>query len=176
MTTPLTELSSLASRLPRRVDPLKAPEARLRYMARELAMDIVEVENLLQSLDMDVEEWDRLTQHPMFKKLYAEEKERWNSSLNTKERVEIKTWSIIEMALEQFQQYLHDPNFSDNAKVALFTAMQKQVGIGNKEATASDPGQRVQIEINLGADHKLSYDKELSPPTIEHQAISIGAE
>jgi hypothetical protein len=57
-----------------------------------------------------------IIQHPQFRIMLQEEKERWNSTLNIKERVDLKTWAIIEDALLQFQQYLHSPTFSDTPR------------------------------------------------------------
>jgi hypothetical protein len=99
----------------------------------------------------------------MFRIMLQEEKERWNSSLNVKERVELKTWAIIEDALLQFQQYLHSPTFADASKVALLTALQKQVGVGQREATIGEVGQRVEININYGGEKPLVIDGEVTP-------------
>jgi hypothetical protein len=155
--------------------PFYNTERKMRYIAREVAMDILEAETIVKNLGIGVEEWDLIVGHPLFRRMLEEERERWGATLNAKERVEVKTWFILEDALEQFQKYLHDANFSDTAKVALFQAMQKQVGIGIREASPlGDVGQRVQVNINLGNDHKLSVEHDVTSQgkVIEH----VGAE
>ena len=37
------------------------------------------------------------------------------------------------------------------------------------------PGDRVQVIINLGADNKLVYDKQLPPQVIEHEPAVVNA-
>jgi hypothetical protein len=106
----------------------------------------------------------QIIQHPQFRIMLQEEKERWNSSLNVKERVELKTCKpIIEDALLQFQQYLHSPTFSDTAKVALLHGAAEA---GRRRAATLPPsamvGQRVEININYGGEN-LVIDGEVTP-------------
>jgi hypothetical protein len=138
-------------------------ERKMRFLAKELAIDIVEPAKICELMEIEVDEWDAIIQHPQFRIMLQEEKERWNSTLNIKERVDLKTWTILEDALIQFQQYLHSPTFSDTAKVALFSALQKQVGIGQREASIGDVGQRVEININYGGEKPLVIDGEVTP-------------
>jgi hypothetical protein len=145
------------------VPALWTTERKMRFLAKELAVDIVEPAKICELMEIDVDEWDQIIQHPQFRIMLQEEKERWNSSLNIKERVDLKTWAIIEDALLQFQQYLHSPTFNDNAKVALYAAMQKQVGIGQRETSVGEVGQRVEININYGGEKPLVIDGEVTP-------------
>src|SRR5215207_8361728 len=138
--------------------PVPNMDRKMRLVARELAVDIMEPETIVKKFDLTVAEWDAIIQHPQFKEMLIEEKERWHSSLNTKERVEYKTWQILEGALIQFQEYLHSPSFSDTAKVQLYMAMQKQVGIGQRDSVQNGSlGERFQITINMGGD-KSEHD------------------
>jgi hypothetical protein len=144
-------------------DELPVPtERRMRWLARELSMEMVEPANVIKKIGMSVEEWDATIQHPRFKQMLTEEKERWESSLNSKERVEIKTWFILEDVLEHMPKYFYDPHFGDTAKVQLFQAMQKQVGIGSKEGAAAGTGERYNININIGGE-EIKAQGEITP-------------
>jgi len=149
-------------------------DRKMRLVARELAVDIMEPETIVKKFDLTVAEWDAIIQHPQFKEMLIEEKERWNSSLNTKERVEYKTWQILEDALLQFQEYLHSPHFSDAAKVQLLQALQKQVGIGQRDANpGAGMGERFQITINMGGEVRVESGQDVTPQgrLIEGEAV-----
>lgn len=145
-------------------------EINLRKLARELAMQILPLEDILNLHQVSAEELERLQGWPSFMRMLAEEIEVWNSALNTKQRVEIKTWSLLEEALPAINEYIHSPTFNDNAKVALIGVMQKQVGIGVKEnSTAGASGEKISITINTGS-QELKLEREINP-VIEASAI-----
>jgi hypothetical protein len=158
--------------------PLPVPtEQKMRYIARELAMDMDEPRQIIDKIGMDVAEWDAIIQNPRFKDMLREEKERWGSALNSKERIEIKTLYIIEDALEQMQSYLLSPTFGDTAKVQLYQALQKQVGIGSKDGPVAGTGERISITINMG-DEEVKATHDVTPQgngiTIEGTAVEEG--
>lgn len=138
-------------------------ETSLRKLAREIAMGILPLENILTLHGLTSDEFTNLQDWPAFIKMLAEETEIWQSALNTKQRVEIKTWSMLEEALPAINTYIHSPDFNDNAKVALIGVMQKQVGIGVKEnSTAGTAGEKISITINTGS-QELKLERELNP-------------
>ena len=145
-------------------------EINLRKLARELAMRILPLEDILTLHQISGDDLERLEGWPSFMKMLAEETEVWQSALNTKQRVEIKTWSMLEEALPAINTYFHSPDFNDAAKVALIGVLQKQVGIGVKEnSNAGASGEKISITINTGS-QELKLERELSP-VIEAQVI-----
>ena len=160
--------------VPTPFSPDPAFDRKMRLVAKELAVDIMEPQTLIDKFSMTIEDWDAVIQHPQFKEMVVEEKERWHSSLNTKERVEVKTWQIIEDALLKFQEYLHSPTFSDTAKVQLLQALQKQVGVGQRDGNIGGPvGERFQITINMGGE-KSEHDVTSGGKLIEGTAQETG--
>jgi len=142
-------------------------EARLRTIARELAMSILEPATIFKMHGVTETEWQRISAMPQFVAMMKEELSIWNSTMSMRERVDVKTLSMIENALPQMYRYLHDDKFSDTAKVNLFIALQKGVGIGMKELTSNgNPGEKIQITINMGQDKQLTI--EHTPQVIEH--------
>jgi hypothetical protein len=88
-----------------------------------------------------------------------------------------KTWQIIEDALLKFQEYLHSPHFSDTAKVQLLQALQKQVGVGQRDGNpGAAMGERFQITINMGGEVSVQSDQEVTPQgkLIEGQVVEEG--
>jgi len=161
--------SALTSEAPPRELAQRA-EINLRKLARELAMRILPLEDILTLHQISSDDLERLESWPSFMRMLAEETEVWQSALNTKQRVEIKTWSILEEALPALSTYIHSPDFNDNAKVALIGVMQKQVGIGVKEnSTAGTAGEKISITINTGS-QELKLERELNP-VIEAQVV-----
>jgi hypothetical protein len=153
--------------------PVSDIDRKMRLVARELAVDIMEPQTIVEKFDLSVAEWDSIIQHPQFKEMLIEEKERWNSSLNTRERVEYKTWQILEDALLKFQEYLHSPSFSDTAKVQLLQALQKQVGIGQRDTNPGAAlGERFQITINMGGEVKVEQDITPQGKLIEGEVVN----
>ncbi len=166
--------------LPPRIDPQREleikggeTERKWRGLARELAMDIHEPVDILKRLNISEDEWHRISSNPVFKTMVSQEMEVWGSALNTKERIEVKTLTIIEDTLLEFSARLHDKNEPLSAKVELFKALQRGVGIGQKELVAGGQSERVRIVINMGADKQLEVSGELPPKVIDAQAVEV---
>lgn len=145
------------------VDRVAVEEQKLRSLAREIAMDIIDPAAILKARGITAETFAVIASNERFKRLLREELEVWSGALNTRERVDIKTYAMIEDFLPQAWQYLHSPHFADTAKVSLFQALQKQVGIGQKDGALADPGQKVQITINMSNGHKLAVEHDVTP-------------
>jgi hypothetical protein len=136
---------------------------RMRAVARELAIDIMEPATIVEKFEMTVDEWDYIIQHPQFKEMLLEEKERWHSSMNTKERIEYKANQILEDSMLKIQEYIHSPAFSDTAKVQLLQVLQKQTNVGGRDNTGPAMGERFQITINMGGDVKVEGEHDVTP-------------
>jgi len=149
-----------------RRDTASKIETNLRKLAREIAMSILPLEDVLELHGLSADEFANLQDRPAFMRMLAEETEVWHSALNTKQRVEIKTWSMIEEALPAISRYLHSPDFNDSAKVALLATLQKQVGIGVKENSSAGSGsEKISITINTGS-QELKLEREHQPSQV----------
>lgn len=154
------------------LDFIGIAELDMRRLARELAIGLVPHNIIFDAYGIGEREWAELSHNKQFLALLQEEGQTWMAAKNARERIELKTWAMIEEALPQLFAYLHDPDFADAAKVSLFSAMQKQVGIGQKDGIgASDPGQKVSITINTGSNQvKLEHQVptiDVTPEVIE---------
>ncbi len=146
-------------------------EKRLRSIAREIGRDIFPFEDVLRSHNVTDAEWQMLAQNRSFLQMIREERELWNSSLTTRERVDLKTLVMVEEALPAMYELMHAKNEPAAARVAAFTALQKGAGIGVQGVGATDTGGRVSITINMGDDRQLKLTQELPPVTLEGNVL-----
>lgn len=136
-------------------------------LAREIAMDIQPIETILKQYSITDQAWEQLQRNGRFTRLLESQVEEWNSALNTHERVRAKSAAMLEEWLPELNNRLHDRDIGLPAKVEAGKMLTKMAGIGEREVGAGGAGERFTITINLGEDHKLSFEKQV-PATIEH--------
>jgi len=161
--------------------PAKLPgssEVTLVKLAREIAMDIHELDTILKANDISKTEWARISKHPQFIEYLQSEISAWQSAVNTEQRVKLKSAALIEMWLEEANARLHDAkeNLAPKTELAKFLGRLAGIGVSNT-SVSGDVGERVNITINLGADHAVSVTKTVTPRVIEHeptQGVSNG--
>lgn len=71
-------------------------------LAREIAMDIFEVHEVVALHRLTDDEWQRIQQNPIFIKMLADMTVEWNSASNTRERVKVKAATGLESILETY--------------------------------------------------------------------------
>lgn len=141
-------------------------QLKLVALAREIAMDMKQLPEILKELSITPEQFLVIKSSTHFKSVLEQEIATWNSALNTQERVKLKSQAMIEMSLEEFYSRMHDSKEPLSAKVELLKTLAKIGGVDTtkQEQTA---GERFLVNINLGADHKLTIDK----PKVTSQVI-----
>lgn len=138
-------------------------------LAREIAMDIRPLEDILATYKLDQAQWEELQANSYFQGVLNAEAEAWQSAMNTSERVKLKTLAMVEESLPEFYARMHDQKEPLNAKVELLKTVAKFGGIGGSNFDGSVNGERLSVTINLGADHSLKIEKELPAKVIEHE-------
>ncbi len=143
-------------------------DAKLVKLAREIAMGIRELPDILDAHGLTHTELDALQETPHFRKLLSSEVTAWAAAINTQERVKVKAGSLLEEYLPELYSRLNDKNEPLMAKIKAIELISKLAGFGDRDIPAAcSPGDRVQVIINLGADVKLQYDKELPRQVID---------
>jgi hypothetical protein len=135
-------------------------EQRLRALARELAMGIKDVETILKDHGLRRKELDGLLRSPYFKMMYDDALAAWNSNLNARQRVDVKTMIMVEEALPEMYALLMDRTQPLAGKVELFKTLQRGAGIGQVTGSVSDAN-KISITINMGSDHQLMVEKPM---------------
>ena len=135
-------------------------------LAREIAMDIQPIDNILTTHELTAEQWDEIQQNPRFKSYLRGAMEEWQSATNTAERVKLKSMAFVEEALPEFFARAHDPKEPLAAKTEVLKTIAKFAGVGGTVEGALS-GEKMVVTINLGADNQLRIERDVTPQVIE---------
>lgn len=141
-------------------------EVTMLKLAREIAMDIQPIENILKNLKIDEGQWEEIQQNPRFMGYLRGAVEEWQSATNTAERVKLKSLSFVEEALPEFFARAHDPKEPLAAKTEVLKTIAKFAGVGGSVEGALS-GEKMIVTINLGADQQLRIERDVTPQVIE---------
>ena len=133
-------------------------------LAREIAMDLRPIEDVLETHGISSEKWAEIAVLPGFQTYLRQSVEEWQSAVNTAERVRLKSMAFVEEALPEFFARAHDPNENLNAKVEVLKTVARFAGVGGSVDGAVS-GERLSVTINLGADHQFRIEKDITPST-----------
>lgn len=135
-------------------------------LAREIAMDIQSIEDILKHHEVDDGQWEEIQQNPRFKSYLRGAVEEWQSATNTAERVKLKSMAFVEEALPEFFARAHDPKEPLAAKTEVLKTIAKFAGVGGSVEGAV-AGEKLTVTINLGADNQLRIERDVTPQVIE---------
>ncbi len=143
----------------------------IRTLAREIALDIQPIETILNSLKIDANRWDAIQKSVHFRAALSEEIQYWASTPNAGERIKIKFLTMLEESAEEMWTRLHDPKESLSAKTELWKMVMRGAGVGVAQVDSSGGGERISINISMGADAKLNVEKDITPKVIEGEVL-----
>lgn len=150
-------------------------EMKLVRLAREVAMDIKELNDILALHDVDMPTWERLKCNERFKALLSAEVTAWHGAINTNERVKVKAGSMLEEFLPELYSRINDRSEPLSAKNESLKLLERLAGMGGAAAKNDAPSNGVTITINMGADNKLKFEQSLPPKVIEHEEVFVNA-
>lgn len=143
-------------------------EIKLVKLAREIAMGIRPLQKILDDAGIDQLEWAVIKDNKAFINRLTSECLAWEGVSNTPERVKVKSQSMIEEYLPELYARMNDKSEKLSDKIAAATMVKDLAGMGSKvDIKNGNPGDRVSITINLGADAKLTYERELPTKVID---------
>lgn len=141
------------------------PELLSLQIAREIAMDLLDVEDILKRYGITAKEWDRLQRNQYFQRVLQQAVIDWGSALNTEQRVKVKSAALFEEWLVEANRLAHDPQQPLSSKVELMKMLR---AAGFAQAGGGEgSGERFSVTINLGADNQLKIEKTVTPKVIE---------
>jgi hypothetical protein len=144
-------------------------------LAREIAIDLFEIETILANNKITRNEFDRIKEDPRFIRLLESEVLAWNAAGNTQERTKLKAGALLEEFLPEANARLHDKSEPLSSKTELMKALARIAGMGNERGQVEGAaGERFTVTINLGADHKLEFSKTVTPKVIEGEVNKEG--
>jgi len=142
-------------------------------LAREIAIDHYELETILEHHQITTEAWTRIKDNPRFQALLESEIASWNEAGNTHERTKLKAAALVEEFLPEGNRLLHAPDQALPAKVELLKTLTRIAGMGlTGVGVDGAPSERFSITINLGADSKLQFEKQVTSKVIEGEVLS----
>jgi len=146
--------------------PQEIDELTLLKLSREIAKDIHPIETILERFEISPILWAEISEMPHFNALLKSEREAWHSASNTQDRLQLKSFSLIEEALPEFYERVHDPREPLIAKVRALEVIGKFAGIGARN-DGGGGGDGVRVTINLGSDKQITFEKDITPQVIE---------
>jgi hypothetical protein len=137
-------------------------------LAREIAMDIRELDEILSDHNVSRAAFERLQRNQNFSRMLANELSAWQSAANTNERVRFKTAAMVEDFLPELYKQLINEREPLLAKTKALEFIAKLAGYNQIDrADQVSPGDRVVVQINLGSDQQLSFEKRLPYKVID---------
>lgn len=137
-------------------------DAELIRLAREIAMDMRTIPQILDLVELTQERYEEICAMPHFQRYLRSALEEWNSATNTGERVKLKSLAFVEEALPEFYARAHDPKEPLAGKVELLKTVARFAGVGGQVVGGAAPDRMV-VTINLGSDHSLRVEKDITP-------------
>jgi hypothetical protein len=144
------------------------PEVLCFQLAREIARNIIPVDEIKERLHLSEEDYQRLIKTPIFAIRLKEEVDTWSASTPkaTSERIETKLGTMIEESIPEIYALIHDKHQPMSAKIAALQWATNIAGFGKRDNGPAALGERVKFNIYIG-DQKVSFDKALEAPVIE---------
>lgn len=121
----------------------------MRMIARDVAMGLYELEDILKTNDVTPLDFEMIRNHPRFIDYLRQEQEAWKAAGNVTERTKLKAGIIIEEWLVNSYAELNDKKTPLNQRVELAKLLAKMAGIGEPKAGAGS-GNGFQLTINIG--------------------------
>lgn len=120
-------------------------------LAREIAMNLFDIHQILRLHQLDEDEWARIQSHPDFIRMLAQMQQEWDAAENTPSRIKAKASTGLESVLEVFIRDITDPKIPLGQRVEAGKFLAKMGEIGEK---AGQDGERFSIVLNIGETHK----------------------
>lgn len=139
-------------------------------LAREIAQDVLDIDEIIKLHNLSEQEWLKLSVHPKFTAILADMVKEWNSAGTTAERIKVKAQTGLETQLEVFIADMGDASIplSQRTEAARMLA---RLGELDGQGKGETIGQRFIIQLNIGATHltrEANPTLVAKPKVIEH--------
>jgi hypothetical protein len=149
-------------------------DVKLVKLAREIAMGIKDIPDVLYDNSLTQREFEEILRLPHFDRMLQAGKREWEGLGSTEDRVRVKAGAVLEQYLPELYARLNDRGEPMMAKVKAMELLTKMAGFGDRDLpNTGTPGDKVQVIINLGADTRLEFQKTLPAKVIEHEPATI---
>lgn len=156
------------------VEPPVNVELLASRLAREIARDLIPLDQICERYKVDEETYRRILHHPLFQQRYQEELDIWNASTPRAitERISAKSATMIEESLIEVYELIHDRSIPMLPKIKALEWASRLAGVGQQEGKDMLPGERVRFNIFIG-DKKVSFEQDAPMKTVEGAAVLV---
>lgn len=152
-------------------------EMKLIKLARQIAMGIKDMGEVLFDHGLDFRDFERIKKLPIFKRVLEEEVKAWEAADNVHNRIQLKSAAMLEEFLPELYARLNDVKEPLMGKIKALENLAKLAqapGFNGNEVQASfNPSDRVQVVINLGSDTNGNYSKILPHKVINNEPAPV---
>lgn len=142
----------------------------MRRVARELAMDIIPLDQILANSEVPFSDFNKWKDHPQFLTYLRQFKEEWHSASNTHERTKVKASVVMEEFMEEAYRDLHNKKAPLNHRVELGKLVAKIAGMGEPKFNgAPGSGPAFSLAINISTNEKVTINPSVSKVINHHQ-------
>lgn len=134
----------------------------LAKLAREVAMQIRELPDVLTSFGLTSTQYEQIKVIPFYRRTLELLTVEWNSALSGPERARLISAAILEEALPVLGARMCSTSENLNAAVETGKLFAKISGVGESKPVQG-ANERFVITINLGADQELRFEKDVTP-------------
>ena len=140
-------------------------------LAREVAMDIFPIHDIVALHRLTDDEWQRVQRNPKFNQMVADMAAEWNSAANTRERVRIKAATGLESILETYIRDITDPSIPLNQRVEAGKFLARVGELDNtQQILGGGGGSGFHITLNIGNEVKHMDGKLIEGSLLENDA------
>lgn len=137
-------------------DAKPVPELAISRLARDVARNLVPLNEILQNSQISPDQYEAMVSHPFFQSRLQEELNSWNGDVRT--RVAAKAATLIEDSLIEVYELIHDRSQPMPAKIEALKFAARLAAMDEGAVRTSTEDNRVTINISIG-DKTLSFDK-----------------
>jgi len=127
----------------------------LAALAREIAMDIFEMKDILLVHKLDDDQWEEISRNVKFQQMLTQMAAEWNSALNTRERIRIKAATGLEAVLENYIREIRDSAIPLGQRVEAGKFLARIGEIDTSQIIGGAGGGGFTITMNIGTTHKV---------------------
>lgn len=155
------------------VDNKESLDTLMLSLARNMAMDMYDLEDILKQLEIPMVVFNKIKDHPRFISYLRSEKDAWNAATNTAERTKLKAAVVMEEYMKQAYLDLHEKKTPLNQRVELGKLLAKVAGMGEtKPIAGSGGGVGFSLQINISPSSAPVVIN--SQKTIDHDNTAFG--
>jgi hypothetical protein len=143
----------------------------LAALAREVAIDIKELPDILRLYKLTESEYKRICELPFYSKALAAATIEWQSAEGTHTRIKLEAAAIMEDAMPGLAARMKSRDEAFPAAIEAGKLFAKLAGLDTAAKTSEGASEKFVIKIDLGADRQLKFEKDITPilPVIEQE-------